>query len=117
AYNQNGAGTASAATAPVSSTLPSAGPPPVGSTTPWAPSGLTGAPGDGQVSLNWSAPAQDGGSPLTGYVVVTEPGDQIKSLAAGTTGLAVSGLTNGTNYSFQVLALNANGASPAAVTA
>ena len=36
---------------------------------PAAPTGVTAVAGDGQVTLSWTAPADDGGSPITGYVI------------------------------------------------
>jgi fibronectin type 3 domain-containing protein len=80
-------------------------------TVPGAPV-LTGAtPGSGQVALAWTAPASNGGGPITGYVATASPGGATCSSA----GLActVTGLTNGTSYSFTVVASNAVGPGPA----
>ena len=40
-----------------------------GPTVPGAPTGVQGSPGDGSVSLSWTAPASNGGSAITGYRV------------------------------------------------
>jgi titin len=38
-------------------------------TVPGAPTGLAAVPGNGQVTLSWAAPASDGGSPVSGYII------------------------------------------------
>ncbi len=83
--------------------------PPVFST-PAAPSGLTGAPGNSEVTLTWTTP-DNGGSAITGYRVDTRTGDSDwTSTTTGTdTTHTVTGLTNGTGYQFRVAALNAAG--------
>jgi hypothetical protein len=78
---------------------------------PGAPTGLTAAPGDGTATLSWSAPGSDGGSPVTAYVIEGGPGPS--QSVSGLTG-TVSGLTDGTAYSFSVHAQNAVGDGPAA---
>src|SRR5262249_18413700 len=42
---------------------------PIGGTPPGPPTGLTGSPGNGQVSLSWTAPANNGGVNISGYRV------------------------------------------------
>ena len=83
---------------------------------PGAPQGLTAGPEDGRVVLTWSPPATDGGAPITGYqyryVAGSDPfADQWTNLSggAGAREVAVSGLTNGTRYRFQVRAENKAG--------
>ncbi len=99
-------------------TLPADCPPPP--VVPSAPTGLTATPGNTSVSLQWSAPASDGGSPILDYVVEQSP-DGITGWTAVDDGVGtattatVTGLTNGTVYYFRILAVNANGAGPASV--
>jgi M6 family metalloprotease-like protein len=77
---------------------------------PGAPSGAGAAAGNGQAVVSFAAPASDGGSAITGYTVVSNPAGGVDS-HAGTTGLShlITGLTNGTLYSFTVTATNAAG--------
>ncbi|HXZ73943.1 MAG TPA: fibronectin type III domain-containing protein [Streptosporangiaceae bacterium] len=87
-------------------------------TVPGPPAGLTAVPGDGQVTLSWAAPASDGGSPVSGYIIYrgTSPGGETGTPVNGSpvtaTSYTVTGLTNGTTYYFKVVAVNAAGLSP-----
>ena len=76
--------------------------------------GLATAVGDGQVTLTWQ-PAQVDGTPVTGYEVEISPPpagqQQIQSVGV-TTSHAFTGLVNGTTYTFNVLAVNAEGNGP-----
>ncbi|MCC5952025.1 MAG: S-layer homology domain-containing protein [Acidimicrobiia bacterium] len=78
---------------------------------PGAPTAVAAVPGNAQAIVGWAAPASDGGSPVTGYTVTADPG----SATCGTTtelSCTVSGLTNGTSYTFTVVATNWVGDSP-----
>ncbi|MFG1605008.1 fibronectin type III domain-containing protein [Actinoplanes sp. NPDC049265] len=80
-------------------------------TTPTAPSGLSVAAGDGQAVLSFTAPADNGGDPITSYQASTDDGASWAALPADRT---VTGLTNGTTYDFRVRAVN--GAGPGAAS-
>ncbi|MDP4013155.1 MAG: fibronectin type III domain-containing protein [Candidatus Nanopelagicales bacterium] len=81
---------------------------------PGAPTGVRGVPGDKKATVSWSAPASTGGSAITGYRVQRRTGSGAWSTVVGDTGTTarsrvVTGLTNGTSYSFRVAAINAVG--------
>ncbi|MGX2966317.1 MULTISPECIES: Ig-like domain-containing protein [Shewanella] len=78
-------------------------------TVPGAPIIGTASALDGQAVVNFSAPANDGGSAITSYQVTSSPGGITASGANSPIGVA--GLTNGTSYTFTVQAINAVGTS------
>jgi hypothetical protein len=79
-------------------------------TIPGAPMSVTGAPGNSQIAVSWLAPASNGGSPITSYTVTSSPGGF--TCTAATLTCVVTGLTNGSSYTFTVTAINAVGPSP-----
>ena len=81
---------------------------------PGAPRSLAATAGDGEVFLEWTAPADDGGSPVTGYLYRYAAGDGVPGnttwqFAGLTLERTVTGLTNGQPYAFEVLAVNSVG--------
>mgnify|MGYP001453828355 CR=1 FL=1 len=88
---------------------------------PAAPSSVVASGGDASAVLGWSAPAFDGGSPVTGYRVEysTDAGANwtvvIDDTASVDTSLVVDGLTNGVGYLFRVAAINAAGVGDTAI--
>ena len=71
---------------------------------PTAPRDLQGVPGDGSVTLSWTAPENDGGGAgITGYEYQVDSNGYV---ATGSTSLSheVTGLTNGQEYAFRVRA-------------
>ena len=84
--------------------------PQAAATVPGAPTNLAATAGDTTVQLTWTAPTDDGGSPITGYTVTGSPGGTCST--TGATSCTVSGLTNGTPYTFNVTATNAVGTGP-----
>jgi hypothetical protein len=86
---------------------------------PTAPGPLTAAPtnSSGQVRLTWSAPACDGATAITDYVIQHAPigsatWTTINDGMSTATAYTVTGLVNGTGYYFRVYARNAVGQSP-----
>ena len=75
-------------------------------TAPGPPQNVSAIPGDGQVFVRFSAPASNGGSPLTGYTATC--GTQ--SASASRPPITVAGLPNDVAVSCSVVALNAVGA-------
>ena len=82
---------------------------------PVTPAGLPGPPnitstpaGDTQVTVNWSG-ASSNGSPISGYSIQVFSGSLINTVTSGSTSVVVTGLTNGTSYTFSVAAVNGVG--------
>ncbi len=84
---------------------------------PAAPTGVTATAGNGSAQVSWTAPSDNGGSAITKYTVTPYIGStaQTPVTVTGTppaTSTTVTGLTNGTAYTFKVSASNANGLGP-----
>ena len=104
--NSSGTGPASAASNAVT---PSNSP-------PGAPTSVTASPASSQAQVYWTAPTNAGGGPVSSYTVTPFAGTTAGTpvTASGTaTSATVSGLTNGTAYTFKVTATNINGNGPA----
>ncbi|WP_434752899.1 S-layer homology domain-containing protein [Paenibacillus amylolyticus] len=76
---------------------------------PGVPTDVTATPGDGQAVLKFTAPTDDGGSPITGYEVTVSPGD--RKVTGNASPITITGLRNGTSYTFTVKAMNGAGKS------
>ena len=104
ANNTVGAGAVSTPTTAVTPALPTA---------PAAPTGVTAVPGNVSATVSWTAPA-NGGSAITSYRITPYVGaaaQTVRTVSASATTLIVTGLTNGTAYTFRVAAVNAIGTS------
>jgi len=75
------------------------------------PTGVVVSAGDGQASVDFTPPSSAGDSPITQYTVTASPGGMTASASASP--VAISGLTDGTPYTFTVAAVNSSGAGPA----
>ncbi|MFD0676388.1 MULTISPECIES: fibronectin type III domain-containing protein [unclassified Paenibacillus] len=111
----NGAGTSAPSSAsasvtprfPSKSSSKSSGSPLV--IAPEAPTEVSAATGDGSAVVSFTPPTSNGGSAITGYTVTSSPGGLT---ASGTDSpIAITGLTNGTAYTFTVTATNGAGTS------
>lgn len=86
---------------------------------PGAPTGLTTTDiGPGGVTLDWTAPASNGGSAITSYRVRRSTNSDMSgstefAVTAPTTELTLADMLPSTRYYFQVVAVNAIGTSPA----
>ena len=81
-------------------------------TAPGAPSGLSATSGNAQISLSWSAPVSDGGSPVTGYRIYrsTSTGTEtFTGVTVTSTSYTDSAGSPGTTYYYRVGAVNAVG--------
>ena len=104
ALNSQGSGPPSVASAPVT---------PI--TVPGPPTGVAGSRGAGQIALSWMAPASNGGSAITGYLVTPFIGATAQTViptGSTATNYTVTGLANGTTYTFKVAAVNTAGPGP-----
>jgi hypothetical protein len=79
-------------------------PPPVPSS---APLNVGATASNASASVSWSAPASSGSFPVTNYQVVSSPGG--RTCLTASLSCAVTGLTNGTAYTFTAKALTGAG--------
>ncbi len=75
-----------------------------------SPTNLLAIPGNGKVTLSWSAPTDDGGYPITDYVIrykkITDDSYTRFTLNASSSTFVITGLENGIKYQFKVYAKN-----------
>jgi hypothetical protein len=79
----------------------------VNAVVPGAPTIGIATAGDGQAAVSFSAPASNGGGVIASYRVTSSPGGF--TAIGGGSPITVSGLTNGTIYTFTVQATNSAG--------
>jgi uncharacterized protein (TIGR02145 family) len=80
-------------------------------TVPSAPTAAVATAGNSSASVAFVAPTNNGGSAITGYTVTSSPSNI--SVSGTTSPINVTGLTNGTSYTFTVVATNSVGSSVA----
>jgi hypothetical protein len=100
--------------APPSTPTPTPTPPTPIAQVPDAPATVGASPGDGQITVTWTTPA-DNGSGLTNYLVSWRGGSVTVSAAQLRT--TITGLTDGTPYVVRVAARNSVGLGPATAAA
>ena len=79
---------------------------------PGPPTAVVATAGDGTATVAWTGPASVGTGPLTGYTASSEPPSAGCTATPPTTSCQVTGLIDGTSYSFAVRAENAVGPGP-----
>lgn len=81
-------------------------------TPPGTPTGVAATAGDARATVTWTAPPAGKWDAATSYRVVSNPAAAVVTVSAPTTTAVVTGLTNGTTYTFTVTASNAAGSGP-----
>ncbi len=99
ALSDDGASPPSAPSSPVT---------PASADAPGAPRDVVAVGGNASAAVSWRAPASQGTSPITSYLVTSTPEDKTCTTAGALT-CTVTGLTNGREYVFTVVASNASG--------
>ncbi|MCP3065584.1 FG-GAP-like repeat-containing protein [Myxococcus sp. K38C18041901] len=84
---------------------------------PNAPQNVTVTPYIRAAEVRWTAPVNNTGALITGYVVTTNPTGATQTASSTATSLYVTGLADGATYSFSVAAQNSSGVGTPATTA
>jgi hypothetical protein len=83
----------------------------IGPMPPGPPTGAQAVPGNGQATVSWTTPTP-GSAPITGYTVTVLPDEATQECSETATSCTITGLTNGTTYTFTVRATNEVGDGP-----
>jgi len=75
------------------------------------PRNILAVAGSNSAVISWDAPESNGGSAITGYRIISTPGNNIQDVGPSVYSYTMTGLTNAIGYKFQVFAINANGMS------
>jgi hypothetical protein len=111
AINPNGSGPVSAASNPVT---------PLIAVAPSAPREVVAQPATRAARVTWNVPEADGDAAITGYTVTPYIGSTAQTpvqAGASATSAMITGLTNGTSYTFRVTATNSVGTGAAGISA
>ena len=86
----------------------------LGNSASGAPTSVSATAGNEEATVSYTAPSSNGGSEITSYTATSSPDDISATVnQAGSGDITVTGLTNGTDYTFTVTATNAIGTSAA----
>lgn len=77
---------------------------------PGSPTSVSASYGDAQSVISFTAPVNNGGSPITSYTVTSNPGGF--TATGSSSPITITGLTNGVSYTYTVVATNSVGDSP-----
>ncbi len=77
---------------------------------PGAPTGVSAVAASGQATVSWSAPTSSGTSAISSYKAMVVGDTTTKTCTTATLSCTITGLTNGTSYTFFVRASNSIGA-------
>ncbi|WP_426747621.1 FG-GAP-like repeat-containing protein [Myxococcus faecalis] len=83
---------------------------------PSAPQNVTVTPYIRAAEVRWTAPTNNGGAAISGYVVTTHPTGVSQQASSTATSLYLTGLADGATYSFSVAAQNSSGTGATATT-
>jgi hypothetical protein len=82
-------------------------------TVPTEPTDISAVAGNGQATVTFTAPVDNGGSHISRYEVLSPLGDVIAT--GNDSPITITGLTNGVAYTFAVRAVNSKGSGPASL--
>jgi hypothetical protein len=77
---------------------------------PDAAATFTAEPSDSKVKLDWTAPANNGGAAVTGYILTKNDWEDTTKLSANALTHTFEGLTNNVTLTFKIRAVNEKGA-------
>ena len=87
--------------------------------TPNRPFIFSASPGDGAITLAFAPPGFTGGAPVTAYKIIATPtggGPAITDDSCAATPCAITGLTNGTEYTLSIAGINTAGVGSASTS-
>lgn len=82
---------------------------PIMPTVPKAPATVVALAGEASATVYWTPPSFDGGAPITGYTLTTQPAGATVIAPANATSAQITGLTDGTTYTITVASTNSAG--------